>query len=104
MKTRKTFSPLLLKADALEYIFVEWLVRQGLFHKFSKNLRKYLPADESLCDCIRVRIRSLVANGRTDYAVLIRGAFVFARTPEGQDFWMDVADRWCDFLNSYMKF
>lgn len=104
MKTRKNFSPIDLKADALDYIFTEWLVRNRLYYKFLKNLQELLPADESPRDHIRARILSHVSNRITDYSILIDGAFIFAGTPEGRDFWMNVSKRWRDFINSCINF
>ncbi len=104
MKTRNNFSPIDLKADTLEYVFTEWLVRNRLYYKFLKNLQESLPAVESPRDYIRARILSHVSNNVADYSILIDGAFIFAGTSEGRDFWMNVSNRWREFLDSYINF
>lgn len=104
MKTRNNFSPIDLKADALDYIFTEWLVRNRLYHKFLKNLQESLPAIVSPRDYLRTRILSHVSNRIADYSILIDGAFIFAGTPEGLDFWKNASNRWREFLDSYINF
>lgn len=98
MKARDNFSPVNLKVDALDYIFTEWLVRNRLYRKFSRNLRKAQPDIESPRAYIRDRIYCCILNPPTDFSILIEGAFLFDKTPEGSDFWSDATDRWCDFF------
>jgi hypothetical protein len=104
MKIRSNFSSVDLKVDALDYIFTEWLVRNHLYRKFSKNLREDRPDIESPRAYIRARIYDCVVKRDGDCSSLIETAFFFDGTLEGHLFWWNAATRWRNFLRSYINF
>lgn len=103
MKTQKPFNQLDLRVDALDYIFVEWLVRNHLYRKFAKNLIADRRPITSARELIRRRIRTYAKFPSVNYSFLITGAFFFEFTPEGREFWQDVSRRWSDFYRYFFS-
>lgn len=103
MKTQKTFSRFDLRVDALDYLFVEWLVRNRLYRKFAKNLVADKQTTISARDLIRRRIRTYASFPAVDYSFLVTGAFFFDLTPEGREFWDDASRRWSDFCKYFFS-
>lgn len=103
MKTQKPFSRFDLRVDALDYIFVEWLVRNRLYRKFAKNLLASRHTTMSARDFIRHRIRLYASFPVVDYSFLVSGAFFFDSTPEGREFWNDASRRWSDFCGYFFS-
>lgn len=101
MKAQKLFNPDELRVDALDYIFVEWLIRNNLYGRFMRNSSAYRPAPTSTRRELRERIRYYVSNDPSNYSAFVSGAFLFGRTPEGRDFWTDVANSWVEFVKSF---
>jgi hypothetical protein len=101
MKTQKPFNQFELRADALDYLFVEWLVRNHLYRKFAKNLVGSRNSTTSARELIRRRVRLYAKFPVVDYTFLISGAFFFEFTPEGREFWNDVSRRWSDFCGYF---
>lgn len=101
MKAQKFFDPDRLCVDALDYIFVEWLIRNNLYRRFAENFSAHHPASASPCPHLRERIRYHISLDPSDYSGYVEGAFRFARTPEGYDFWKDVTSRWVKFIKSF---
>lgn len=103
MKAQKSFDQFDLRVDALEYLFVEWLVRNHLYRKFAKNLAATKQSTASARDLIRQRILVYAALPAMDYVFLLSGAFLFASTPEGREFWNDASRRWADFCRYFFS-
>lgn len=103
MKKQKSFSQFDLRVDALDYLFVEWLVRNHLYRKFARNLAADRPGTTSVRDLIRQRICAYAARPAVNYSFLLTGAFLFASTPEGLEFWQDASRRWADFCRYYFS-
>lgn len=104
MKTQKSFNQLDLRVDALEYLFVEWLVRNRLYRKYVKNLEASGRVATSVRDDIRDRLRRYaVPYGFLNIAFFLTGSFPFAETPEGREFWIDASNRWEDFCKSFFS-
>jgi len=86
-----------LVVDVIEYIFIEWLVRRGIFAAFRANCDVAPPH----CGSFRKHLRSIVRFSlrTSDLAprCLISSAFIFALTPEGTAFWMEQSDAWQRF-------
>lgn len=101
MKTQKSFNPFDLRVDVLEYLFVEWLVRNRLYGKYAKNLEASGHVKKSVRDDIRERVRNYAVFHFSNYSFLLAGSFNFAQTPEGRKFWMDASHRWEDFCNTF---
>lgn len=92
-----------LTVDALDYLFVEWLVRRSLYSKFSANLALSWSDPEEPRLIIRKLIRSNLGRPFYPLANLISGSFPFRCTPEGFHFWSRVSDEWASYLKSFSK-
>lgn len=103
MKKQKSFSQFDLRIDALDYIFVEWLVRNHLYRKFTRNLAAARQAPMPVRDLIRRRICAYASFPAVDYSFLLTGAFLFDSTPEGSEFWRDASRRWSDFCTYFFS-
>lgn len=103
MKKRKSFSQFDLRVDALDYLFVEWLVRNRLYCKFAKNLAAAKQVTTSTRDLIRQRVCAYATFPAMDYSFLLTGAFLFDSTPEGREFWICASKRWADFCKYFFS-
>lgn len=103
MKSQKSFSQFDLRVDALDYLFVEWLVRNRLYRRFAKNLVASRHTTMSARDFIRHRVRTYASFPVVDYSFLMTGAFFFESTPEGREFWNDASRRWSDFCKYFFS-
>lgn len=101
MKTQKSFNQFDLRVDVLEYLFVEWLVRNHLYRKYVKNLEASGRVTTSVRDCIRDRVRIYAVYHFSNYSFLLAGSFDFGQTPEGRKFWTDASRRWEDFCGTF---
>lgn len=101
MKAQKPFNQFDLRVDVLDYLFVEWLVRNHLYRKFAKNLVATRRSTTSARDLIRQRVRAYATFPAIDYSFLLSGAFLFSLTPEGREFWDDASRRWEDFCRYF---
>ena len=103
MKKQKSFSQFDLRVDALDYLFVEWLVRNHLYRRFANNLAAAGQITTSVRDLIRQRVCAYAAFPAMDYSLLLTGAFLFESTPEGREFWNDASRRWADFCRYFFS-
>lgn len=103
MKSQKSFNQLDLRVDALDYLFVEWLIRNHLYRKFAKNLAAARHVTTSVRDLIRHRVRVYAMLPAMDYSFLLSGAFLFDSTPEGREFWCDASRHWSDFCKYFFS-
>ena len=103
MKAQKSFSPFDLRVDVLEYLFVEWLVRNHLYRRFAKNLAAAKQSTTSVRDLIRHRVCTYASVPAMNYPFLLSGAFRFDSTPEGREFWNDASRRWADFCKYFFS-
>lgn len=104
MKTQKTFDLFEFRVDALEYLFVEWLVRNNLYCKYARNLKASGRVTTSVGDCIRSRVRLYASNPCINYSFFLTGSFNFTETPEGPEFWIEASQRWENFCKSFFPF
>lgn len=104
MKTRKSFNQFDLRVDALEYLFVEWLVRNRLYSKYARNLEASGRVTTSVRDNIRDRVRRYASCRLIIFSSFLIGSFVFEETPEGRKFWIEASRRWEDFCKSFFSF
>lgn len=88
-----------LSVDVIEYMFTEWLVRQGIFSKFKANYEDFSTNHRSFRANLRDRLRSLCYTSGP--GSLISTAFPFALTREGHEFWVDKSNRWCQFCVNF---
>lgn len=103
MKKQGSFSQFDLRVDALDYLFVEWLVRNHLYRKFTRNLAAAKHVTTPARDLIRQRICAYATFPAVDYSFLLTGAFLFDSTPEGHEFWCDASQRWTDFCRYFFS-
>jgi len=103
MKAQESFSQFDLRVDALDYLFVEWLVRNRLYRRFAKNLVAARHPTMSARDYIRRRVRTYASFPVVDYSFLMTGAFFFESTPEGREFWNGASRRWSDFCKYFFS-
>ena len=101
---KQTFKPLdKLSVDVLDYMFVEWLVRNSLYSKFVANLIRYHPDPVNPRSIIRDQIRRISRFPVFLASDLISSSFLFDKTPEGYLFWARVNSKWFSYLESFSK-
>lgn len=88
-----------LLLDVVEYAFVEWLVRRGIFTAFRTNYDRIPTARKTFRDCLREHIRYVYRTPSLGPEALISSAFLFTSTPEGYEFWIEHSDAWVRFYN-----
>lgn len=89
-----------LLLDVMEYAFVEWLVRRGIFTAFRANY-DYIPTTQhTFRDCLRDHIRYVYRKPSLGPEALITSAFLFTSTPEGYEFWNEHSDAWKRFYDN----
>lgn len=88
-----------LAVDVLEYAFVEWLIRRGIFTAFRTNYDRISPTKETFRESLREHIRHVYRTPSLGPEALISSAFLFPTTPEGHEFWIEHSDAWIRFYN-----
>ena len=101
MKTNKRSRLSDLSVDVVEYMFTEWLVRQGLFFVYKANFEKFYPNHRSFRDNLRTKLRRLCRSSVLGIESIISTSFPFAMTPEGYNFWVDQSNLWCRFCGKF---
>ena len=99
-KKIKNFKDVDLIVDIIEYAFIEWLVRQGIFSAFKTNYEAEVSPRGSFRDALRGHIRHCLRSSNFGPIRLISTAFLFVSTPEGPDFWRKHSVAWERF---YLK-
>nr|DAW10195.1 MAG TPA: hypothetical protein [Microviridae sp.] len=100
MKKGKSFEVDNLAIDVIEYAFVEWLVRRGIFAAFRENYDRVPTARKTFRDCLRDHIRYVYRSPSLGPESLISSAFLFTEAPEGYEFWIKHSDAWVRFYNN----
>lgn len=90
-----------LFVDVVEYMFIEWLVRRGVFSAFKANYEREFAPCRSFRDRLRSQIRRSLRRPSFGPSHLITSAFLFYSTPEGADFWMKQSDAWECFCTEF---
>lgn len=101
MKPNKKSACSNLPVDVVEYMFTEWLVRQGIFSAYKANYEKFCSNHQSFRDNLRIKIRSLCRPSVLNAESLISTSFYFVMTPEGYDFWADKSNLWRLFCRKF---
>lgn len=101
MKTNKKSRLSDLSIDVVEYMFTEWLVRQGVFSAFKANFEKFHPNRRSFRDNLRDKLRCLYLSRVPTVEVIISTSFPFAMTSEGYNFWVDQSNLWQRFCAKF---
>ena len=94
-----------LSTDVVEYMFVEWLCRRGVYSAFKSNYDSTKEANMSFRDALRRHILNVALSSHLCISDLVSSSFVFDGTPEGRDFWSGVSSDWhhfcIDFRNTF---
>lgn len=105
MKKTKVSTISELLVDAVEYLFVEWLRRRGVFSAFRSNCGFDKKCNNSFRTVLRHRIQNVLLSPHADIGDLISVSFMFSHTPEGLAFWFDLSFAWrrfcADFRNNF---
>lgn len=90
-----------LMVDTLEYVFVKWLVRRGVYSAFKANFIVSHSPVRNFRRCFRGYIRRSFISPHYDQRNLVSAAFVFLFTPEGGVFWLRESDAWERFYSKF---
>lgn len=88
-----------LLVDVVEHAFVEWLIRRGIYIAFRMNYDRTSPTKNTFRECLREHIRHAYRTPSLGPEALISSAFLFSKTPEGYEFWIEHSDAWNRFYN-----
>lgn len=88
-----------LLLDVIEYAFVEWLFRRGIFTAFMANYDCSPTTRKTFRDCLRDHIRHIFCSSHLGPEALVESAFLFDSTPEGYEFWTNHSDAWKSFYD-----
>lgn len=94
-KTKIKPHPLIL--DVVDYLFVEWLVRNGCYSKFVANLDNCSDYPGSR-EGIRAYLSAILCSKVLTLHSAIAGAFLFPCTSEGSGYWRRIDREWINFL------
>jgi len=101
MKANKKSRFVDLSADVAEYMFTEWLVRQGIFSAYRANFERIYPGHRPFRDNLRDKIRFLCRPSSLGIECIISTSFLFSMTPEGFNFWSEKSNLWRHFCNEF---
>lgn len=100
-KSNKSVRTNELLIDVVEYTFIEWLVRRGIFSVFKANYEHTLTSYKSFRDHLRSQIRRSLHDSRFGLSHLITLSFLFSSTPEGVEFWGKQSAAWQRFCDEF---
>ena len=103
MKKNKRVRSDQLIIDVVEYAFIEWLVRRNLYSAFRSNFARTPVSGKSFRDRLRDHIRFAYRSPHLGLGALVTIAFLFAKTPEGYDFWLKQSEDWNRFCSDLVK-
>lgn len=105
MKKTRVSTTSELSIDAVDYLFVEWLRRRGVFSAFRSNCGFDRKRQDAFRTVLRFQIRNVLYSSRLGIGDLITMSFLFTDTPEGYAFWSDLSFAWrrfcVDFQNNF---
>lgn len=94
-----------LQVDSIEYMFIEWLVRRGIYTAYKLNYERAFSLRTGFRDRLRGHIRRTLRDPSYGPSHLISSAFQFALTPEGFKFWYKQSTAWQRFCTNFqLKF
>lgn len=103
MKKSKVSTLPELSIDAVDYLFVEWLCRQGVFSAFRSNCGFDQNHNKPFRTVLRNRIKNALHSSSLGVGDLLSTSFIFAHTPEGPAFWFDVSFAWRRFCSDFQN-
>lgn len=83
-----------LLINLVEYMFVEWLVRRGVFTAFKSNYEHAFSLHTGFHERLRSQIRRALNGPGFGVTHLITSSFLFTSTPEGATFWGRESAAW----------
>lgn len=101
MKKVEKFNLSTLAVDVVEFMFLKWLVSQGIFPEYKANCERFCTRHEELQDVLRSHIRSIHRSPIYTFDDLIVLSFPFSMTSEGSDFWVKQSAAWRRFYRSF---
>lgn len=90
-----------LLVDVVEYAFIEWLVRRGIFSAFRANYERAFMPCKSFRDRLHSHIRRSLRGSSFGPSHLITSSFLFTSTPEGVKFWNKQSAAWERFCHEF---
>lgn len=103
MKKIRTSTNSKLTIDTVDYMFVEWLRRQGVLSAFRLNCGFDEEGENAFRTVLRCRIQAALHVSSLSLGSLISVSFVFAHTPEGYAFWTDLSLAWRRFCTDFQN-
>lgn len=97
-KDKFNCDPLIL--NVVDYLFVEWLVRNKCYSKFIANFSGNFNCN-SPREAIRFHLSMILRSNSMTLRNAISSAFLFLPTPEGEDYWCSVELKWIAFLDEF---
>ena len=92
-----------LTVDAVDYLFVEWLRRRGVFSAFRTNCGFGKNRSSLFRAVLRYRIQDLLHSSHAGIGDIIPVSFIYTHTPEGYAFWTDLSFAWRRFCNDFQN-
>jgi len=94
-----------LQIDSVEYMFIEWLIRRGIYTAYKSNYERAFSLRTGFRERLRGHIRRTLRYPDYSPGDLISSAFLFASTPEGFKFWNKHSTAWKRFCSNFqLKF
>lgn len=90
-----------LVIEVIEYAFLEWLIRQGVFSAFKTNYESNILPRKDFREQLRLHIQLVLDCPGLDVSCLISSAFTYVETPEGAGFWRKQSDAWKRFCINF---
>jgi len=94
-----------LSVDAVDYLFIEWLRRQGVLSAFRSNCGFDRDRNSAFRTDLRLLIKGVLHSSDKGIGDLISMSFIFSRSPEGVAFWFGLSFAWrrfcTDFRNNF---
>lgn len=103
MKKTKVSTIPKLSVDVVDYLFVEWLRRRGVFFAFRSNCGFDKNHANAFRAVLRRRIQNLLHSSHAGIGDLISTSFIFAHTSEGLAFWFDLSFAWRRFFTDFQN-
>lgn len=103
MKKTKVSTISELSVDAVDYLFVEWLRRRGVFSAFRSNCGFSKERNNSFRTMLRYQIQFALHSSHLGIGDLISMSFLFPGAPEGRAFWTDLSFAWRRFCTNFQN-
>lgn len=103
MKKTKVSMITELSVDAVDYLFVEWLRRQGVLSAFRSNCGFDENRNNLFRSVLRSRIQAALHSSYSSIGDLVSISFIFAHTPEGLAFWFELSFAWRRFCTDFQN-